>query len=280
MAYTLFKVNYADRYRGMDAVILDGYGDSAEVTLTADEGGIWHTPGHWIDSVAHIAGFIVNGSDASNTADYFFATPSREGMHFVQPLEPGAHYHNYIKILPTGEKGCWAGDVYILQDDTVVGMVGQIQFRQFPRLLMDRFFSPGEGVHATEPPKPQPEAAPAPVAPAQVVPAPAITAPAPVTTSAGTPAPSTAPTAAATAADPGAKSAFPSKIYDIVAAETGLKRSSLAEDALFTSPSVDSLMSLVLAEKFKAQLKIHTKSSPSLECPTIGDFHNWLEGNK
>src|SRR5205809_6803983 len=45
-------------------------------------------------------------------------------------------------MFPTKDTGIYAGDVYIFQDDAIVGMVGQIKFRRVPRLLMDQFFSP------------------------------------------------------------------------------------------------------------------------------------------
>jgi asperthecin polyketide synthase len=40
---------------------------------------------------------------------------------------------------------------------------------------------------------------------------------------------------------------------------------------------VDSLMSLVLSEKFRAELGLEIKSSLFLECPTIGEMTGWLE---
>lgn len=163
-----------------------------------------------------------------------------------------------------------------LQGDAVIGMAGQIQFRQFPRQLMDRFFSPGKGGHtaaAAEAPKPQP--APAPTVPAPVVPAPVVPAPALVVAPAVV-----VPAPAAASAPAAGENALLGKVYDMVEAETGLERFSLAEDTLFTIIGVDSLMSLVLAEKSKAQLAIVIKSSLFLECPKIGEFHSWLEESR
>jgi len=60
----------------------------------------------------------------------------------------------------------YAGDVYILQDGVVVGMVGQMLFRRVPRLLMDKFFSPPDTQKSSTG-----ESAPKPVAP---IPAPAV----------------------------------------------------------------------------------------------------------
>lgn len=69
MAYTPFKnvVDYADKYRGMQSVALHYLEAYAEVTLVPETHGKWHIPSHWIGSAFDIAGFILNGSDASNT---------------------------------------------------------------------------------------------------------------------------------------------------------------------------------------------------------------------
>ncbi|KAK8867287.1 type I iterative polyketide synthase [Apiospora arundinis] len=283
MAYTLFKnvVDYAERYRGMDTVVVDGYEACADVTLAAEAGGVWHTPPHWIDSVAHLAGFVMNGSDASDTAGSFFVTPGWESMRFLRPLAAGARYRSYVKMLPTADKGTRAGDVYILQDGAIVGMVGQIKFRQFPRLLMSRFFSPDKGGHVPAPS--QPEVVPAP-APAAQVPA----APAPAAVPVSIPAPAPAPGPPATAHVPMPQAASTSeddsglrgKIFAMIAAETGLDRSDLHPNTQFANVGVDSLMSLVLAEKFKANLGIDIKSSLFLECPSIDEFCGWLEENR
>jgi iterative type I PKS product template protein len=65
MAYTLFAnnlVDYADKYRGMQAVVMNEFEATAEVTLTTEKGGMWTVPPFFIDSVAHLAGFIMNVS--------------------------------------------------------------------------------------------------------------------------------------------------------------------------------------------------------------------------
>lgn len=53
MAYTMFKnvVDYADRYRGMQSVVLNEYEAYADIKLVPERHGAWHTPPHWVDSV-------------------------------------------------------------------------------------------------------------------------------------------------------------------------------------------------------------------------------------
>ncbi|KAK4977327.1 hypothetical protein LTR28_007483, partial [Elasticomyces elasticus] len=74
MAYTIFAdrlVDYADKYRGMQSVIMHGLEGFADVQLTTKESGVWTVPPYFIDSVAHLAGFIMNCSDAMDTQSKF-----------------------------------------------------------------------------------------------------------------------------------------------------------------------------------------------------------------
>ncbi|KAL4801099.1 ketoacyl-synt-domain-containing protein [Aspergillus venezuelensis] len=146
LAYTLFKnvVDYADWYRGIDSVMMHEYEAVANITLVPDRHGSWHTPPHWIDSVCHLAGLVMNGSDASNTQDFFYVTPGSDSFRLLRPLEPGAKYASYVRMfpLPTEAGNMYAGDVYILQDAVII-------------VLMNRFFSPPAAdkarIHDTDP---------------------------------------------------------------------------------------------------------------------------------
>ncbi|KAI1098430.1 putative polyketide synthase [Jackrogersella minutella] len=287
MAYELFRnvVDYAPAYRGMDSVVLHEYEAVADVTLSSEVHGTWHTPPFWIDSVSHIGGLVMNGSDASNTRDYFYVTPGCESFRIAQPLEAGAHYKSYVRMTPTDEPHMRAGDVYIFKDGVIIGQVGQIKFRRVPRMLMDQFFSPpkdndSEGSHA-----PTPARAALPVANVPAAPAPKEAAPAPKTVQ---PEPvKAAPKPVAkqpeTKAEPApqaevvAESGIIEDCLQLIAKETGLDRSDLTDEKAFVELGVDSLMSLVLAEKYRQELAIEIKSSLFLECPTIGELKGWLE---
>ncbi|KAL4783980.1 hypothetical protein BJX76DRAFT_367919 [Aspergillus varians] len=305
LSYALFKnvVDYADRYRGMERVIIHDYEAFADITLIPERHGIWHTPPHWIDSVSHLAGLVMNGSDASNTRDYFYVTPGYESFRLLKKLEPGAQYQSYVRMFPLPEANMFAGDLYILQDNQIIGMVGQLKFRQVPRLLMDRFFS-------AEAASKQSVAAPAPapvVKPAQTTPPPAK--PTSASLPNGQPHSSKLPPShsqqaklsepatngvvkapkeeeraiKADAGAPNGTTAQPEitgvvgQCLQLIANETGQRVNDLTADATFVQLGVDSLMSLVLSEKFRAELGLEVKSSLFLECPTVGDMMEWLE---
>jgi monodictyphenone polyketide synthase len=283
MAYRLFAnnlVDYADKYRGMQSVVLHELEAFADIVLTTEKGGTWTIPPHFIDSVAHLAGFVMNVSDAVDTSANFSVTPGWDSMRFARPLVPGAAYRSYVKMIATKEdNSVYLGDVYILQDDAIVGFVGSIKFRQYPRLLLGRFFSaPDAGVaqNHTTPEKATPHVA------SQLV------LKEPTKIRAATPPAAQAPATAkeepegtllANPVDAAAGSApdsTASKALTIIAEETGIDLAEIAEDASFANLGVDSLMSLVIAEKFRSVLGVTVAGSLFLEYPTVGDLKAWL----
>ncbi|KAJ0107113.1 polyketide [Diaporthe amygdali] len=316
MAYRLFAnnlVDYASKYRGMQSVVLHELEAFAEVTLSHEKAGSWTIPPQYIDSVAHLAGFIMNCSDAMDTQNNFCVTPGWKSMRFATKFEAGAKYRSYVKMIPTAEDpSVFMGDVYILQNDAIVGMVGGITFRKYPRVLLNRFFSPPDADQAktaskaaapAKPlPAPKPKAATEPVK-SKGAPEPAQAA---WSTSSGastplepmwTPSieksemtePATpiepsaqkipAPLAANAEADAGEGSDLADKAMRLIADETAIDEADLVNEASFASLGVDSLMSLVIAEKFRDELGVQVSGGLFLEYPTIGDLRGWLVEN-
>lgn len=294
MAYTLFAhnlVDYAEKYRGMQAVTINELEAFADVQLTTEKGGSWTVPPYFIDSVAHLAGFIMNCSDKIDTQKEYCVTPGWQSMRFAVPLVAGAKYRSYVKMIPTVEDPTvYFGDVYIMQNDAIVGMVGGIQFRRYPRILLNRFFSPPDKgsapAAATSAPKPKAPMVPAPAPAAKPAPIPQ---PAPV---AAKPAPEpqqapkesvvsakeeAKPKVAEEASAPAASSSVTQSALMLIANEAGLEMSDLEDDVSFATLGVDSLMSLVISEKFRSDLDIKVGGSMFLDYPTIGDLKAWLE---
>ena len=295
MAYKLFAsnlVDYAAMYRGMQSVVLYGLEAFAEVTLAIDgaHGGNYTVPPHFIDSVAHLAGFVMNVSDALDTEFKFAVTPGWRSLRFAKPLVPGGKYTSYVKMIPTkDDPTVFFGDVYVMQDGQIIGMCGGIQFRRYPRILLSRFFSASDDssappvAHATQaaaPKKPVPAAAvPASAARPQAAAAATVDdvavapSPTPVVNIASS-LDSAVAIEAATIANPDSTSA---KAIRIVASESALDLADLTDGASFAELGVDSLMSLVIAEKFREQLGVVVNGSLFLEYPTIGDLRSWLD---
>ncbi|ERF75913.1 hypothetical protein EPUS_01279 [Endocarpon pusillum Z07020] len=199
-------------------------------------------------------------------------------------------------MIPTAEDpSVYLGDIYILQGDVIIGMVGGIQFRRYPRILLGRFFSapddskaPPVAVAASSKSASSKPAATAKPAAHQAAPKPApvhvaTPTPKPAPTPAPTPAPAAAPAPAPTPAPEPATNGVQdadtttSKAIQIIATEAALDLADLTDDASVAGLGVDSLMSLVIAEKFREQLGVVVSGSLFLEFPTIKDLRNWLE---
>ncbi|KAL4874942.1 hypothetical protein BJY04DRAFT_233188 [Aspergillus karnatakaensis] len=305
MVYTLFKnvVDYAESYRGIDTVVLHDYEAFANVTLSFEHQGKYHTPPHWIDPVCHLAGLIMNGSDASNSSDYFYVTPGSDSFRVLEPLEAGVEYQSYVRMFPLPlEKGSmqmYAGDVYILRDQEIIGVLSQIRFRRVPRLLMDRFFSaptattatqdthrdhnpmiPGLGSVVTQRSKDivSVEATALTSQLVDVVPSTAKGGQEEVPTTTITQIAS--PSSESSNEDKEeVEASLISQCLRIIADETNIRLTDLTSDALFSQLGIDSLMSLVLSEKFRSDLGIDIKSSLFLNCPTVGELKDWIEVN-
>lgn len=164
LAYTLFGklVDYSSMYRTMQWVILNEDEAVAEVVFPTDSRGDWAVPPHYIDGVVSLSGFILNGGTYFDNINNFFITPSWKSMRFAKPLVPGGRYLTYVRMVPepasSDSLGSYAGDVYILQGGEIVGVVEAILFRQWPRVMLNRFFrsasatanSAACGPHATK----------------------------------------------------------------------------------------------------------------------------------
>jgi iterative type I PKS product template protein len=297
-AYLLFAnnlVDYAAKYRGMQSVIMQGLEAVADVVLSTEKGGTWTIPPFFIDSVAHLAGFIMNVSDAVDTKSNFCVTPGWRSMRFARPLVAGGKYRSYVKMIPTPEDPTvYLGDVYIIQDATIIGMVGSIQFRRYPRVLLNRFFSPPDDVasnHHTTTAAAAAKVSPEPAFTHMKTAAKAIAATNPALANPTSSIAATfvaPPTAAKTSSplpppleitpSPDPDSATVSvKALKLIAEQAGLQLEDLQDEASFASLGVDSLMSLVIAEKFREELGVVVGGGLFLEYPNIGDLRIWLE---
>ncbi|KAJ5318487.1 hypothetical protein N7476_004931 [Penicillium atrosanguineum] len=173
LAYTLFGklVDYSNMYRNMQAVILNEDEAVAEVIMPADTQGEWAVPPHFIDGLVSLSGFVLNGGTHFDNTNNFFITPSWKSMRFAKPLTPGGRYLAYVRMVPEaidneGKLSSYVGDVYILQNGEIMGMVEAILFRQWPRVMLNRFFRPAGAALPVAPTNKRRMEAPSPLPPA------------------------------------------------------------------------------------------------------------------
>lgn len=133
LTYKLFSslVEYATEYQGMQEVILDteGFEATAQVKFQSGDNGFSWNP-CWIDSLGHIAGFIMNGNDNVHTKDHVFVNHGWSGLRCAKKFEYHKTYRTYNKMIPQDDDGAmYAGDTYILENGKIVAIFEGVKVR-------------------------------------------------------------------------------------------------------------------------------------------------------
>ncbi|KAK3076244.1 hypothetical protein LTS18_013527, partial [Coniosporium uncinatum] len=173
MAYKLFTalVTYAPAYRGMEEVILDGKQTEATAKVkfqTTEADGDFLCSPYWIDSLAHISGFICNGTDLVDSENTVFISHGWSSIKIARPLSPTKEYRSYVRMQPA-PGNVSVGDVYIMEGEDIIGLVEGLKFQGVPRRAMNVLVPPTLlKKNATPAPVSAPKAAPKAAAPAPV----------------------------------------------------------------------------------------------------------------
>ena len=256
MAYKLFAnlVHYKPNYQGMHEVFLDSDALESIAVLKLhdanDAGNFFFSP-FWIDSFAHLAGFVMNANDTIDSSKTVYISHGWESMRFAETIDPRKSYRVHVKMQPLG-KSMVAGDISIFQGGTMVGMIGGLKFQQVPRALLDSILSSPSAPHT---PQSKSQAPSNPKSPPK---------PSPMKVT------------------PGLAPADPSqKILDIIAEEIGIPASDLSDDSEFNELGVDSLLSLTILSKLRETLKQHIPQNIFHDLSTVGDLrrHFQIAGN-
>ncbi|KAJ4291933.1 hypothetical protein N0V90_009831 [Kalmusia sp. IMI 367209] len=283
LAYRLFStfVDYKTPFQGMEEVIIDGAnfeGTSTVKFQTTEKDGNYHVSPFWIDSLAHLGGFILNGTTAIDTSKFVHISHGWKAIKFAEPLSKDKTYNAYVKMQQTGEANVIAGDVYFFESGKIIGVCAGLKFQRIPRTVLNTFLPP-QGVSATAS-KPVAAAAPKPVAAKPVVAAPrpiVVAKPAPAAVDAGKldkaitqklvkPAKSAGPSASTVVA----------KVMDVISAESELPLSELGDDCEFSSLGIDSLLSLQILGKLREAADLDLPPNTFMDCETVGELKAYL----
>jgi len=264
MVYKLFGalVAYSDKYRGMKEVILDSPNLEATSVVEFQAGpkdGNFYLSPYFIDSVAHLAGFVVNGNDQVDSKSDVYISHGWESMRFAKTLEADKRYYSYVKMQAVGPKTV-AGDVYIFDDDEkIVGVVGGLKFHCIPRKLFNTFLPPADTTVNKAVARPTP-AAQVTKQPPKVV----------------KQVEQTKVTVKKVKKVEPFSSGLTVKALNIIATEIGVEPSELADAIQFSDLGVDSLMSLTISGRFREELGLEVHSTLFSDFPTIGDVKTFL----
>ncbi|RKU45682.1 Type I Iterative Polyketide synthase (PKS) [Coniochaeta pulveracea] len=268
LAYKLFcaLVDYNHRYQGMEEVILDSSTCEATAKIrfqTTDKDGSYYFSPYHVDSLCHISGFIINGTDAVDSREQVYISHGWDSLRFTEIPQPHKEYRSYIRMQPIKGTKVMSGDVYIFDGDKIIGKTGDLKFQAIPRKVLNIMLPP-RGAAAS--------------AMATAVPAKSST-PAPAKAAAVSKAPKRKETKIVTKANitkVNAKLSVTSEILDILAAEVGVSHDELADNIAFTDLGVDSLMSLTVSGRIREDLDLDLSSTAFVDYPTIGAFKGYL----
>ncbi|KAG6359461.1 hypothetical protein INS49_012982 [Diaporthe citri] len=262
LAYKLFTalVDYDRRYRGMEEVILDS--DTCEATAkvvfqSSEKEGSYNFSPFFIDSLCHISGFIINGTDAVDSREQVFISHGWGSMRFIETPVAGKDYRSYIRMQPVKGTKMMAGDVYVFDGERLIGITGDIRFQAIPRKVLNIVLPPRGSA----------------AAPAGARPAPAVK-----------PAAKSAPVKEKKMLTPTNLSqvnkklaSVVSQVMDILAKEVGVSHDELADNIAFADLGVDSLMGLTVSGRIREELDLDIDSHVFVEHSSIGSFKSYLQ---
>lgn len=255
LAYRLFAslVDYTADYRRMEGVLFSSEELEASATVRLDRRGCdegFDLSPYWIDSLAHISGFVMNGNDTIDTNEAVYISHGWESMWFRTGFKADASYQTYVKMCHV-EKRIVSGDVWILCDGEVAGIIEGLQFQRIPRSVLDILL-----------PKPSesPAAQPLSTAPSRQDPA------------------LTIPHAPKCIANPTA-SDNATHVKRLIADALGTPETDLSYDDSLVEIGVDSLACLTLSSTLRSTLRVDISNIRMMECTTVGELIRLASGS-
>ncbi|ATY66936.1 Beta-ketoacyl synthase [Cordyceps militaris] len=259
MVYKLFTsiVDYGSDYQGMQEVILDSdeLEATAKVSFRVDHQGFVMNP-HWIDSLGHLAGFIMNGNEHTQSDKQVFINHGWGRLRFGETPCHGKVYTTYSKMQLVEGK-LYVGDTYVLDGERIVAMFDRVSFQGVPRKVIGMLLPstketapvPGIKRQTSPPEKTWPAAAPAP-AQSRIL----------------------APVAAHSSGDPDFR-----RVLTIIAEEVGITLAELQPDAQLADLGIDSLLSLTISSRINDEMGSDLAPTLFVEHPTVKDLQFFFD---
>ncbi|KAL9595245.1 MAG: hypothetical protein Q9179_005058 [Wetmoreana sp. 5 TL-2023] len=257
MIYKQFQtvVTYSEQYHSIDELFMDCELNESVANIrfqpTAEHGDFLYSP-YWIDTVAHLGGFILNAS-VKTPADTVFISHGWESFRIAAPLSDDKAYKGYVRMQPSGSRGVMAGDMYIFDGDDIVVLCKGLKFQEMKRTVLHSLLGSSHQAAPTQ--RPKQSATPKQV---QFQDIPQI---------------STAAVASSPAATSGAGV---SGVLATVAAEVGIDAGELSDDAKISDLGVDSLLTITILGKLRTETGLDLPSSLFVTYPTIAELKDYF----
>jgi iterative type I PKS product template protein len=140
MVYKLFSVlvNYSDPYQGITKAYLDSEAFEAAAYVkfrTAGSQDKFYFSPYWIDSLLHLSGFVLNGSDMVSE-DAVYISHGWQSLRLPKKLEEDKTYITYVRMQPLETDQVMTGDVYIFDGDCIVGLCSGLKFQKIRKSIL------------------------------------------------------------------------------------------------------------------------------------------------
>lgn len=281
MVYKLFSalVVYDKKYQGLTDVFMDSTLHEASANINFDKattsasttGTFTYSP-YWIDSIVHLAGFVLNGHFTTPEDKVFISHGWKSLRIAVGKLDEGKSYSSYVRMQPVaGTKGVMAGDVYLFDGEEVVAMCTGLKFQELKKTILHSLLAGSSNAasggsqktttsHTREPNH----------LPQEKVPRGSSG----VAKSSKTVGP-TAATKIRTESSP--RGSLFSKVLDIIAAEVKLDKDEFTDEAEFAELGIDSLLTISIMSLLQVQLALTLPTSIFTNYPTVGTLRTFIQ---
>ena len=278
IVYKLFSelVRYSESYQGLEEVFLDATGREAvgriKLRHNLNVGRYTQNP-YWLDSIAHLAGFILNG-DVNKADDVAYVTTGIAELYVLEELSQDQQYTSYACVQDTENKDELVADIYIFKGEAFVSLCAGASFHKMLKktfaAITSRasraFNSTTPSNNATTGPKAQMSYKSTPGAVSSTAPT-ETTKPTTLTNGDTVNESSSSPRAVKTE-----NQDIGNLLLGIVASETGVDVEDLEPATAFSDIGVDSLMSITILSAAQNKLGIEMPASFFFDHPTVKEL--------
>ncbi|KAL9585668.1 MAG: hypothetical protein Q9203_004154 [Teloschistes exilis] len=252
MIYRQFQtvVTYSEQYHSIDELYMDCELNESLANIrfqpSAEHGDFLYSP-YWIDTVAHLGGFVLNAS-VKIPADTVFISHGWDSFRIAGTLSANREYKGYVRMQPSGSRGVMAGDMYIFDGDEIVVLCKGLKFQRMKRTILHSLL--GTSHEAAPVRKPQQSSTSKTVQ------------------SHGVPSISQSPVASPSEGYTG--------VLATIAAEVGIDTGELTDDAKISDLGVDSLLTITILGKLRTQTGLDLPSSLFVTYSTVAALKGYF----
>lgn len=145
MVYKLFSVLvvYDEKYQGLKEVYMNSNLHEAFASVRFEEsiayGDFTYSP-YWLDTMAHLAGFVLNGS-VKAFEDVVYISHGWKSMRIAGTILPSRAYTSYVRMQTVGDRGVMVGDVYIFDGEEIIAVCAGLKFQRLKRTVLRALLS-------------------------------------------------------------------------------------------------------------------------------------------